>query len=477
VLVYLVLGTVYAIVTPPWQVPDEPAHYNYVRYLVEERRLPRLEMGDYDQAYLHEITTARFDPSYSIDGIRYEFHQPPLYYLWAAPIYAAFGGALLPLRLFSVALGAALVVVAYLVAKAVYPELAWPALGTAALIAFLPQHIAMTAGVENDTLAELLLALILLRLVHWLKRDGIGAYRTLVLTGILIGLALLTKAGVYITVPLALVAVLLKTYRRPPAGKRALNLRSALLAAACLLLPALLIGLPWFVRNALEYGGLDILGLQQHNRVVAGQPRTADVIAANGALATAWDWANTTFHSFWGQFGWMAVPMDGRVYGAIWLFSIVVGLGFLFGLAEAREQGKLTPGALLLGCSALLTLCTYLGYNLGFYQAQGRYLYPALIPIGLGVSAGLHKSLRRRDALLTAVALAVATLVVAARYFLQGCGTKWKILTNAAGAAFYGLRWRVPDKLAPWFFAVPYLLLAALAAASPFWFIRPYLTP
>ena len=131
----------------------------------------------------------------------------------------AFGGALLPLRLLSVVLGAALVVVAYLVAKAVYPELAWPALGTAALIAFLPQHIAMTAGVENDTLAELLLAVILLRLVRWLKHDGLGTRKALVITGILIGLALLTKAGVYITVPLALVAVWLKTYRRTPRGK------------------------------------------------------------------------------------------------------------------------------------------------------------------------------------------------------------------------------------------------------------------
>ena len=117
VLITLTLGSLYAVVTPPWQVPDEPAHYNYIRYLIEERRFPRLEVGDYDQAYLRQITTAKFDPSLSIEAIRYEFHQPPLYYLLAAPVYAAFGGALVPLRLLSVVLGAALVVVAYLVAR------------------------------------------------------------------------------------------------------------------------------------------------------------------------------------------------------------------------------------------------------------------------------------------------------------------------------------------------------------------------
>ena len=75
------------------------------------------------------------------------------------------------------------------------------------------------------------------------------------------------------------------------------------------------------------------------------------------------------------------------------------------------------------------------------------------------------------------IALAIATLWVAFRHFFQGCGSKYKILTNAAGAAFYGLRWLVPGALVPWFFALPYLLLAVLAAVSPFWFIRPYLSP
>jgi hypothetical protein len=28
VFIYLVLGTLYAVYTPPWQAPDEPAHYN-----------------------------------------------------------------------------------------------------------------------------------------------------------------------------------------------------------------------------------------------------------------------------------------------------------------------------------------------------------------------------------------------------------------------------------------------------------------
>ena len=36
VLAYLLLATLYAVYTPDWQAPDEPAHYNYVKYLGEQ---------------------------------------------------------------------------------------------------------------------------------------------------------------------------------------------------------------------------------------------------------------------------------------------------------------------------------------------------------------------------------------------------------------------------------------------------------
>ncbi|MDH4137822.1 MAG: hypothetical protein OEW09_14065, partial [Anaerolineae bacterium] len=45
IVIYLVVGTLYALLTPPWQVPDEPAHYNYVRFVAENLRYPVLQMG------------------------------------------------------------------------------------------------------------------------------------------------------------------------------------------------------------------------------------------------------------------------------------------------------------------------------------------------------------------------------------------------------------------------------------------------
>ena len=77
-VVYLVVGSLYAAGTPIWQAPDEPAHYNYIRSLAEGEGLPVMESGDYDQAYLSRLTSEAFPPELSVLPLEYEDHQPPL---------------------------------------------------------------------------------------------------------------------------------------------------------------------------------------------------------------------------------------------------------------------------------------------------------------------------------------------------------------------------------------------------------------
>ncbi len=473
IIAYTLLGILYAVLTPPWQAPDEPAHYNYVRYLVEKRRFPVLQPGDYDPGYMREITTARFHPSLSIDAIRYEFHQPPLYYVLAAPIYALFDGALLPLRLLSVALGGGVLVTAYLVGKTMLPAHPWMALGMTALIAFIPQHIAMSAAVENDTLAELFLALSMLFSIRWLESARPASTRKLVGAGIVIGLGLLTKTTAYIAAPLALVAVWLKFRQKKPPYR----VNAALKALLALLGPALLLSLPWFARNAAVYGGLDILGLARHEQVVVGQLRTADKIAQDGALPVLGHWLTTMFHSFWAQFGWMAVPIDARIYTLLGLLSGVILLGFcLWWIDFGTHKRPVRPAAILLACAGLMTLASVLWYNLDFYQAQGRYLFPALIPLSLAWVIGLNAILSRENALTAGVVLGLAAAIGALRWIANVCSDKWRVLWLGLGSAFLGGRCLLPDRSRKWLFAAAYAPLLLLCAASPFLFIVPYLT-
>src|SRR5262245_34403542 len=92
VATYLVIAALYAVRTPLWQVPDEPAHYNYVRQIATSGCCPVIQAGDWDNTYLEQIKAARFDPAIvgdRLSTVQYEDHQPPLYYLLATPLYAA----------------------------------------------------------------------------------------------------------------------------------------------------------------------------------------------------------------------------------------------------------------------------------------------------------------------------------------------------------------------------------------------------
>jgi hypothetical protein len=52
----------------------------------------------------------------------------------------------------------------------------------------------------------------------------------------------------------------------------------------------------------------------------------------------------------------------------------------------------------------ILTFFSYLWYNTKFVQHQGRYLFPALVPLGLALALGWRTVVRRVGALLARVA-------------------------------------------------------------------------
>ncbi|MGD9099171.1 MAG: DUF2142 domain-containing protein [Anaerolineae bacterium] len=390
-LAYLGVGALYAVKTPDWQVPDEPAHYNYVRQLAEEGRFPVLEMGDYDQDYMSRLTSERFPPELSLDAVEYGDHHPPLYYLLATPVYLIFDGALTPLRLFSVVLGVGVVLLAYVVAATVFPARPLIALGTAAFVAFLPQHVAMMAGVNNDSLAELLIGAILWMVVvdEGPLRGTKDEARWLVGLGVVLGLGLVTKTTF---LPIALVvafALLLAWWRE---GERAWGRLARSLALV--FGPALLIVLPWWLRNLSLYGGLDIYGLANHAVVVVDQPRSSEWIADYGWRYLLEEGLSTTFQSFWGQFGWMGVLMPTWLYRALALCSGVLVMGLLYWLRERGRETMRDARLVVLAATVPLVGAAYVYYNFTFVQHQGRYLFPALIPMALGVALAVDALLR-----------------------------------------------------------------------------------
>jgi len=403
VWLYLALAMLYALNTPRWQVPDEPAHYNYIRTIAEQAAFPVLQFGDYDQQYLDTIKARHFPADMSIDAIRYESHQPPLYYLLAAPLYkmaehATTDSRLIGLRFFSSLLGTLLLALVFRIAYEIFPTEPFITVFATAFAAFVPQHLAMMGGVDNDALAEVVLAGIALGLLRILAaahtnqpvtalpseaavpETNLDRRRWLVL-GILMGIGFITKSTTYVSVGLLLVTFVLLRHET----RHVISLPRRVFESGML---SLLIGSLWFARDAATYGATDILGLARHNAVVADQPQTLQLFPSY--LAALPDFMQTLFRSFWGQFGWMGVILDSRIYVLLFAFSVFALLGLVPFFVQARlTRAQIRQLFLLLAWIAFVLLST-IAYSLDFYQAQGRYLFPALGAIAIMVAMGIR---------------------------------------------------------------------------------------
>jgi hypothetical protein len=242
--------------------------------------------------------------------------------------------------------------------------------------------------------------------------------------GTLLGLIFLTKTtGYFLALPLLLAVSL----RGRVSGRR---VRSV----ALLLIPALILGGLGWGRNLLTYGVPDFLGLARHDAVVVGQLRTAELVAQVGAGEYARQLVTTTFNSFIGQFGWMALPPPAWMSTGL---LVLFGLGIVGSIAAAVQRRGASPAPGLRAAWGLLLLCGGLAlaqfayYNTTFVQFQGRYLFPALIPFGVAVALGWDTLARRLPGgerpLTRFVVLLPALLLIPLNLFLL-----WRVIPGLA---------------------------------------------
>jgi hypothetical protein len=176
---------------------------------------------------------------------------------------------------------------------------------------------------------------------------------------------------------------------------------------------ALVISGAWFARNAALYGASDPFGWARHDAIVTGQPTTAEWVARYGLKNIVADFFIISFKSFWAQFGWMGVLVNDRIYVALFLLTALVSLGAVLWVIRLVRSRTDQPrpvgwGWLMLGVVLLLTLLAHAWYNLKFVQPQGRYLFPALIPLAAFWTAGLYELLEKRYARVIMALLYVA---------------------------------------------------------------------
>jgi hypothetical protein len=439
-LAFLALGAYYTFTTPLFETPDEPFHYRYIQWLVNERRLPPLVVSDeeWEQGELHQpplyyavaatltgwIETPPVDDLYPRNpyanlGFPHTFgNKNAVLHLY--PERASANGIPLAvhlLRLFNVLLGAATVWVVYLTAQEAVPGRALVHLGAAALTALNPQFIFASAGVNNDALVSLL-TVATVYLAGRLAHDTRVNWRLVAALGLLIGLAGLTKLSGLAVAVVVPVACWLRSPRR---GLRALGQQVAL---PSLVVAAIALGVCgwWYLRNAQLYG--DLLGMRSYQAIYSVYPEPLPFTMALTFLAES-------LTSYWGVFGWMNIVADELFYTLVRVITVVG-----------------TAGALLL---ALRLVFQREG-------AEGRRRILALLALWAVVMAGLlfrwtQTITRTQGRLMFPAVSAVSTLLAV------------------------GLVQWAPRRYAPWLLGAPAALLLSVALVTPYLYILPAYEP
>jgi len=404
VIAYLFIAASYAVTIPFGKGPDETAHVRYIEYLAREHRLPV------------------FDPQNPDPN--YEFHQPPLYYALALPSYILGGAdesAQRLLRFFTLLITLPLLYLTWALARLLFPGDPWVAAAAAGIIAFLPMQLSVATTIGNDGLTEVLAAGVILLLVRYIhagassdQPSSIHPIRTILACGVLIGLGLLTKSIAVLLLPIVWLSAGFAA-KTPEGFSWRQFLQHALAATAA----ALIISGWWLARNQLLYGDplaqkaflQAFQGLRPSPQNFMEQYEVPSVMSYIGQVII-WTAASTT-----GVFG----PIHGNrfaffpwyIYFITGIVATIAAVGFARHLGRTPPKGNQRRAWQLCGAFALLLLASFVRFNFSFFQAQARYLFPALPCAAAAFAIGLRTLFPHRIRPLILVG-AVATLAIIA---------------------------------------------------------------
>ena len=391
---YLLLASLFSLVIPPFEAPDEIWHFAFVQHLVTQRTLPVAEpntralwrqQGTQAPAYYTgaALLTALIDqsdfpelfaranphraigqPDTAINRNYLVHHQQAERFPWRRSILA-----LHVARLFSVFLGAVTVYAVYRTLHLILSPQS--ALLGAAFAAFLPQFVFISASVSNDNAVNAAAALVLWQLTEMLVEGGRPQRSRMLKLGAALGLALLSKLSGLGLAGVAVTAILWLAWRNR-------SLRSILDAAMWTAIPAILSAGWWYLRNWRLYGDLLAWEMWEANillRVIPAGP--SQILSELGGLE----------RSFWGLFGWLNLPYPAWVYLALRVVAVFVALGLLLHLTWKTRAGDArlasrVPHAFLLLWLLVLTI-SWLRFMRVAPAAQGRYFFAALPVLAL----------------------------------------------------------------------------------------------
>ena len=457
-LIALVNAAIWGVVVPPFQVPDEIAHFGYAQYLAETGKAPPQgpgaqyspqEQTSLENLYFFEvighagergILTTSEDSALRAalagkspvgeGGVSSVTNQPPLYYaLEAIPYWLSPSHEILDrlafMRLLSALLAACTVLAVFMFLRELLPGSPWAWTVGALVVAFQPMVDFIAAGVQGDNLLFLASALTFLLLLRAYRR-GLTMRRAIAI-GAVVAVGVLAKLTFIALLPGIALALLLLAWRALPEG-RGQALRALGAAVAIAVVPVLIYGLlnvTLWHRGTITAGG--VAGATNSSLPGGGAITLRETLDYTWELylPRLWFMHHAYFTSYpliaiWlnesvGHFGWLDYNFPAWVYYDAHKVFYVLAVLALVGLVRARAKiWGLLP---IFGCFTVMAVGLFgaIGYagiryqlNNGSQFVQARYMFPLLVFYGLFMVLAARGVGRRWAPVLGAVLVVLA---------------------------------------------------------------------
>lgn len=446
----------WAMITPTFQIPDEPVHIGYAQYMAETGKVPRaigpyfLPSDELGRAVSGVPFSVLGDPTWSPEadrlldrdldrplareserGAGYVSNNPPLYYAAAAFAYEAGGSRsildrIFFMRLLSALLAGVTVSFVFLFLRELLPSSprVWPV--GALVVALNPLFAFINGGVNPDVLLYLIGAAVFWLLARGFRRGltpGLGLALGLVVAG-----GMLTKGAMFGLLPGICIGLAVLVRRSWDSARR-----PALTGAGLAVLAAGLCGAGWLAANTFLY--------ERGAATTTAGFQVGSSMSLNGFVSYVWqvflprlpwmnDWLgpvypiwDTYFQGLVGRFGWFEWGFPEWVSGiALVAFAALVVLG-ASGLWRSRAVVRARIGELVTyvamagGLTLLIEVFAY-RYLIEreFTFEQARYLLP-LVALYAGLVALAVRSAGRRWG--PAVGALVVVIAVGHNLFAQ----------------------------------------------------------
>lgn len=429
-LAFILLASLYSVATPIFEAGDEIWHYPFVQHLATGHSLPiqtpgakTLWMQEGGQPPLYYALSALatfwidtrdlserlwYNPHTQNIGVPLAYGNKNLIIHTSAEDFPWHNTALAVhlIRLLSILLSTGTIALTYVLVLEIEPERKLLAAAAAAIVAFNPMFIFISASVNNDNLATLLATLALVLLVRLITR-GPTLQRFAVL-GVVLGLAALSKVSDAGLMGLAgLVFAYLWWRGQPQSPSRSLLvpkgsseflrvppsssepsspttsisayrrtiLRGSLLCAALVMA----IAGWWYARNWMLYG--DPTGFNVWVAIAGSRPAPLTLLGLLGEFQG--------FRiSFWGNFGGVNLIAPDWAYTILDALSVLALIGLVVGLLRRTLPRLLAIPVLW----TIILLAGLVRWTLLTVASQGRLIFPAIGAIAVLMVYGLERA-------------------------------------------------------------------------------------